>query len=420
MSDCNRRVALLVGVFALLTSASSFAGLSEGLDALKRQDFSTASKELRPLAERGDAEAQYRIGLMYEFGKGFAVDKPRAIGWLGKAAAQGHAVAQLELGVIYANGEGVPQDNVKAVQWFRMSAMQGNATGQYNLALMYAKGAGIGLDIAQAIAWFRTAAEQGDTGALFKLGVAYENGEGVAKDNVLAYTNYAIAARNGNKQYVEFRDDIGHKLNPSQARDAKAIADAWLPGKPLPGTAGVATGTAVATKSPPAPAASSPPAPDKCSATGQMEGQKFAATNCVASLYGDQHSVAIWFNEEAITPEDKANYQLSSYADGAKGGKQRTLLAIMFCPGGGAATASAAAIKTIDLNTNHAKSPLAGLQRSLNSPQDFKVEKMFGDIKPGGVLAGKIVGNVAKTSFTLEFSVTLPAKDAAAGLSCGK
>ena len=314
----------------------------------------------------------------------------------------------------------MPQDNVEAVQWFRKAAMQGNATGQYNLGLMYAKGTGVGLDIAQAIAWFRKAAEQGDTGALFKLGVAYENGEGVAKDNVLAYTNYAIAARNGNKQYVEYRDDIGHKLSPSQARDAKTIADAWLPGKPLPGTGGAASGTAVAANASPAPAANTPPAPDKCSATGQMEGQKFAASNCVASLYGDQHSVAIWFNEDPIAQDDKANYQMSSYADGAKGGKQRTLLAIMFCPGGGAAIASPSAVKNIDFNTNHAKSPLAGLQRSLTSPGDFKVEKLSGDIKPGGVLAGKIVGSVAKTSFNLEFSVTLPAKDAAAGLSCGK
>lgn len=420
MSDCVRRVTLFVGVFAMLCSASGIAGLAEGLDALKRQDFAAASKELRPLADRGDAEAQFRVGLMYEFGKGFSVDMPRAIAWLGKSAAQGHVAAQLELGVIYANGEGVPKDSTKAVAWFRKAAMQGNATGQYNLGLMYAKGSGVGLDIAQAIAWFRKAAEQGDTGALFKLGVAYENGEGVAKDNVLAYTNYAIAARNGNKEYAEFRDDIARKLSPSQARDAKTIADAWLPGKPLPGNGDVSGGTAVAANASPAPAANTPPAPDKCSATGQMEGQKFTATHCVASLYGDQHSVAIWFNEEPISQDETASYQLSSYADGAKGGKQRTLLAIMFCPGGGAATASASAVKNIDFNSNHAKSPLAGLQRSLTSPGDFKVEKLSGEVKPGGVLAGKIVGSVAKTSFNLEFSVTLPAKDAAAGLSCGK
>ena len=137
-------------------------------------------------------------------------------------------------------------------------------------------------------------------------------------------------------------------------------------------------------------------------------------------MFGDQHSVAIWFNEDAITPDEAATYQTSSYVDGAKGGKQRTLLAIMFCPGGGAATASAAAMKSIDLNTNHAKSPLAGVQWSIEASKDFKVEKMTGEIKPGALLSGKIVGSRGKTSFTLDFDVTLPAKDAAAGMTCGK
>jgi hypothetical protein len=54
----------LVALAALFVSASSVAGLNEGLDALRDQDFAAAAKELRPLAERGDAEAQYHIGLM--------------------------------------------------------------------------------------------------------------------------------------------------------------------------------------------------------------------------------------------------------------------------------------------------------------------------------------------------------------------
>lgn len=92
----------------------------------------------------------------------------------------------------------------------------------------------------------------------------------------------------------------------------------------------------------------------------------------------------------------------------------------MFCPGGGSTTASAAAVKSIDLNTNHAKSALAGVQWVVESPKDFKVEKMTGDVKPGGTLTGKIAGSRGKTTWNLEFAVTLPAKDAAAGMSCSK
>ena len=151
-----------------------------------------------------------------------------------------------------------------------------------------------------------------------------------------------------------------------------------------------------------------------------MGGERFTATNCVASLYGDQHSVAIWFNEDPITPQEVESFQMSSYAGGEKGGKQRTMATIMFCPGGGEATASPAAVKSIGINTNHAKSPLVGIQRVLEAPKDFKVEKMAGDLKPGGTLSGKIVGNLDKTAFNFDFDVNLPTKDAAAGMSCGK
>ena len=151
-----------------------------------------------------------------------------------------------------------------------------------------------------------------------------------------------------------------------------------------------------------------------------MGGERFTATNCVASLYGDQHSVAIWFNEDPITPQEAENFQMSSYADGAKGGKQRTMATIMFCPGGGKETASAAAIKSIDLNTNHARSPMAGIQRVVQAPRDFKVEKMTGQVKPGGALSGKIAGSLEKTAFTIDFELNWPAKEAAAGMSCGK
>ena len=406
----GRRLAL-VALAALFVSGSSVAGLNEGLDALRNQDFATAAKELRPLAEKGDAEAQYRIGLMYNYGKGYPQDRKQGLAWLRKSATQGHVAAQQELGVIYVNGEGVPKDDKEAVSWFRKAADQGNPAAQYNLGLMCAKGAGLPLDNPQAIAWFRKSAAQGFQIAQFKLGVAYENGEGVPKDPVLALASYAIAARGGYKEYVEYRDDISKQLSQAQRATALAMADDWKVGEPMPSHV-AATG--------PSPTATAAAAPVKtrCSATGSLGGEKFSANNCAVSLYGDSHSVALWFNEEPITAEEAATFQLSSYADSAKGGKPRTMATIMFCPGGGAAIASPGAIKSIDLNTNHAKSPLAGVQSLLEAQSDFKVEKMTGDIKPGGVLSGRIVGSRGKTSFTFEFDVTLPIKDAAAGLAC--
>ena len=132
----------LLMISAMLCCNAALAGLKEGYDALARKDYARAIKEYRPLAERGDPEAQYRIGRLYEFGNGYPKDQAQGIAWIRKAAAQNHIDAQQELGVIYAIGDGVQQDDVQAVAWFRKAAMQGDAMAQYNLGLLYAKGAG--------------------------------------------------------------------------------------------------------------------------------------------------------------------------------------------------------------------------------------------------------------------------------------
>jgi hypothetical protein len=159
-------------------------------------------------------------------------------------------------------------------------------------------------------------------------------------------------------------------------------------------------------------------AQNRCSATGVMGTEKFAANNCTVALY--EHSVAIWFNENPISAQEAEEFRSSTEVEDKKDGKQRTLARIIFCPGGGGATASAAAVKTIDLHTNHAKSPLVGIQWTVKSPKDFKVVKLSGEIKPGGALAGNIVGSWGKTKFNFDFDVKLPAKEASAGVSCGK
>lgn len=405
------RLRVLLALAAWLSSTAAVAGLKEGYEALSRKDYVTAANEYRPLAERGDPEAQYRIGRMYEFGNGYPQDKAQGIAWIRKAAAQGHADAEQELGVVYATGDGVKQDNVQAVAWFRKAAEQGDATAQYNLGLMYAKGQGVAKDYEQAADWWRKSAVQGNADAQFKLAVVYHNGEGAAQDDVFALANATIAARNGDKENIDYRNEIAKALTPEQRRSATKLASAWKVGQPMPGS--VATSGSAA-------AAATAPVKTRCSATGSMGGERFTATHCVASVYGDQHSVAIWFNEDAITPQEAESFETSSYADGAKGGKQRTMAVIMLCPGGGKETPSAAAVKSIDLNTNHARSPMAGIQRVVEAPKDFKVEKMTGDIKPGGTLSGKIAGKLDNTTFTFDFDVNLPGKEAAAGMSCGK
>jgi len=157
-------------------------------------------------------------------------------------------------------------------------------------------------------------------------------------------------------------------------------------------------------------------AQNKCSASGQMGGEKFALTQCVAAVY--EHSIAIWFNEAPITAAEAQAFEESSNAEEKKDGKPRTLAVIMFCPGGGASTASAGAVKSIDLHTNHAKSAFLGVQTVVEAPKDLKVEKLSGEVKPGGSIAGKLSGSSGETKFNFDFDVKLPAKESFAGMGC--
>jgi TPR repeat protein len=57
--------------------------------AMKRHDYKTAVRLIRPLAEQGDANAQYNLGVFYDNGLGVPQDRVRAYMWLSLAATQG-------------------------------------------------------------------------------------------------------------------------------------------------------------------------------------------------------------------------------------------------------------------------------------------------------------------------------------------
>ena len=66
----------------------------KALDAYANEDYSRAFFLYRPLAENGDASAQYKLGLMYENGQGTKRDMEKAREWYEKAAANGYEAAK--------------------------------------------------------------------------------------------------------------------------------------------------------------------------------------------------------------------------------------------------------------------------------------------------------------------------------------
>jgi len=96
-----------------------------GLTAYDAGDYATALREWRPLAEQGNAFAQYNLGVMYDNGHGVPQDYAEAVRWYRAAAEQGNAMAQSNLGAMYYNGEGVPQDYAEAHMWLNIAAANG-------------------------------------------------------------------------------------------------------------------------------------------------------------------------------------------------------------------------------------------------------------------------------------------------------
>jgi TPR repeat protein len=103
------------------SSSIPLAG-EEPYAALQRGDYRLAAGLFYPLAERGDARAQYNLGLLYASGLGVTHDYQTALKWYRQAAQQGHAGAQGELGQMYAKGDGLPQDAVRAHMWYSVAA----------------------------------------------------------------------------------------------------------------------------------------------------------------------------------------------------------------------------------------------------------------------------------------------------------
>ncbi len=112
----------LITVFLVALAASAWADYQAGFDAYERGNYAAAVKEWRAAAMRGDARAQFGLGVLYQDGAGVTQNYAEAATWYRRAAEQGFAGAQFNLGSFYENGKGVARDSVKAYRWYDLAA----------------------------------------------------------------------------------------------------------------------------------------------------------------------------------------------------------------------------------------------------------------------------------------------------------
>ncbi len=210
----------VVGFWSMLSELDQF---DAGMQAAKTGDYERAIEYWLPLAHKGQPEAQYNLGVLYEEGRGVAADLEAAAVWYGKAADQGMTLAQVNLGLLHMNGMGVEKDLGLAMQWFRKAADQGSAQAQNNLGNMYLRGIGVEQDYQRAADWFRRAALQGNHRAQFRLGMQYLLGRGVEENPVEASAWLALASSADDNIGALARDtfdDINSSFTSHQLEEA--------------------------------------------------------------------------------------------------------------------------------------------------------------------------------------------------------
>ncbi len=131
--------------------------LSSGIAAFETKNFAQSLAMLGPLAEAGEVDAQYRLGIMYQNGLGVVRNELLAMKWMVAAANQDFPLAQHGLGFMYMEGDCVAKNGEKAVLWFSRAAEQGMAGSQTTLAMMYETGNGVDQDLDEARKWYRLA-----------------------------------------------------------------------------------------------------------------------------------------------------------------------------------------------------------------------------------------------------------------------
>ncbi len=122
----KRLMPAAVALLIVVTASQAWADLKAGGEAYERGDYATALTEFRPLAQQGNAVAQFSLGVVYLEGRGVPEDDAEAVRWFRRGAEQSNASAQFALGGMYLEGRGVRQDYVQAHMWFNLAAAQGH------------------------------------------------------------------------------------------------------------------------------------------------------------------------------------------------------------------------------------------------------------------------------------------------------
>src|SRR5690348_56585 len=186
---------LVAAALAILAAAPVDAqSVKSGIEAWQRSDYSGAVAIWRPLAEKGDADAQFNLGQAYRLGRGVPTNLAAAKTWFERSANQGHVDAETTLGLLL---------------------FQNN-------------------DQAAGLKWLKKASEKGEPRAMLVYGTALVNGDSVTQDPVLGYAFVSRAAAQGLGPAKETLAQLDQLLPAAERKRGVEMARQLAKGAPPP------------------------------------------------------------------------------------------------------------------------------------------------------------------------------------------
>ena len=177
------------------------------------------------LAEQGNPEAQYKVGEMYETGKGVQRNAATALTWFEKAAAQDHKKAVYKLLYLDIKKNGLNSHSKTQLGVLRQESASGNPDAQYYLGKMYATGVGVPKSLNNALTWLNKATFNGVSEAEHEAITVEEklarNREKTAKKRALA-----LQASKNKKAEEEAAKKQAAKIKKQQQAEKKRKAEA--------------------------------------------------------------------------------------------------------------------------------------------------------------------------------------------------
>lgn len=163
-------VAVLLAAMSLVSHTPAKAGVAEIITAFDRGQHARAVAEIRPLAEGGDARAQYVYAAMIESEK-VKVPGATSVEWYKRSAEQGYAKAKYAYArMIISDLPGQEKVPARVMTWLEEAATEGVLPAGHLLGSVLLSEAESALELRRVVNVYTKMAESGDTDAMVKLG----------------------------------------------------------------------------------------------------------------------------------------------------------------------------------------------------------------------------------------------------------